>query len=106
MTKDQFISIAGWQNITFGHATALSKMAHLVEEVQELVTALQNNDQSKRIEFADCFILLFGAAASDGMSYDDICLAIDEKMSINYKRSWGKIEENGVVHHTKEGSKP
>lgn len=52
-------------------------------------------------EFADCFILLFGAADIFGMSYEDICKAIDDKMSINYKRNWGKPDENGVVNHVK-----
>jgi hypothetical protein len=54
------------------------------------------------MEFADCFILLFGAAASDGMSYDDICKAIDEKMEINFNRKWGKPNNDGVVNHIRE----
>ena len=53
------------------------------------------------MEFADCFILLFGAAAADGMSYTDICSCIEEKMKINYKREWGEPDENGVVNHIK-----
>lgn len=101
MTEEQFNKITEWQRKTFGHATALSKIAHLAEELQELVSDLQTNNPDKRIEFADCFILLFGAAASDGMTYDDIVLAIAEKMEINYQRKWGKIEKNGVVHHVK-----
>lgn len=99
MNKRQFDEITEWQKVTFGQATALSKIAHLTEELQELVTDLQNNNVGKTMEFADCFILLFGAAASDGMSYDDICNCIDEKMSINYLRKWGKPKENGVVNH-------
>lgn len=101
MTKEQFISITEWQNKTFGQATPLSKIAHLAEELEELVTDLKENNSGKTLEFADCFILLFGAAASDGMSYENICNAIDEKMSINYQRKWGKPQENGVVNHIK-----
>jgi len=45
--------------------------------------------------------LLFGTAASDGMSYEDICEAIESKMQINFKRKWGKPDKNGVVNHIK-----
>lgn len=59
------------------------------------------NEVNKRLEFADCFFLLFGAAAADGMSYDDVCAAIQEKFEINLKRQWGKPDANGVVKHIK-----
>jgi hypothetical protein len=102
MKEEQFESISKWQKETFGQATALSKLAHLDKEIQELWDELKTNGIGKKLEFADCFILLFGAAASDGMSYEDICNAIEEKMSINYQRKWGKPDENGIVNHIKE----
>lgn len=101
MTKEQFESISKWQNETFGEATALSKIAHLKQEVEELKIDLEKDCPAKIFEFADCFILLFGAAASDGMFYEDICNAIDKKMEMNKKRKWGKPDENGVVNHIK-----
>lgn len=103
MNKRQFDEITKWQNETFGQATALSKIAHLAEELQELVDDLKVNAENRRLEFADCFILLFGAAASDGMSYDKILEAVEEKMLINYRRKWGKPNENGVVNHVRDG---
>lgn len=99
MNKRQFDEITKWQNETFGQVTALSKIAHLAEELQELVDDLKVNAENRRLEFADCFILLFGAAASDGMSYEKILEAVEEKMLINYQRKWGKPNENGVVNH-------
>ena len=99
MTKDLFTETINWQNNTFKQATALSKLAHLKEELQELRTDVENNSADKRLEFADCFILLFGAAASAGMSYDDIQESIKEKMAINYQRKWGKPNEEGYVKH-------
>jgi predicted HAD superfamily Cof-like phosphohydrolase len=51
---------------------------------------------------ADCFFLLFGSAAADGMSYQDICNAIQEKFEINKRRRWGKPDENGIVKHIKD----
>lgn len=103
MTKEQFIEITEWQNKTFGKATALSKVNHLKQEVDELRYALDSDDTDLSIseEFADCFILLFGAAASHGFTFDSICEIIDNKMQINYKRNWGKPDENGVVNHIK-----
>jgi len=101
MKKLQFETISKWQNETFGQATALSKTAHLKQEVKELRKDLKNDSPAKKLEFADCFILLFGAAASDGMSYEDICNAIDEKMEINKSRKWGNPDKNGVINHLK-----
>lgn len=63
------------------------------------------NLDGKRLEFADCFIVLFGAVAADGMSYNDIWLAIHEKFEINKSRKWGNPDLNGVVKHVEEGQK-
>ena len=103
MTGKQFEDIIKWQNETFGRASTMSKMHHLLQEIIELVEAIRSNDPNKRLEFADCFLLLFGAAASDGMSYYEICQAINEKMEINKKRKWGEPDKNGVVNHIKDG---
>ncbi len=105
MTNGQFLEITEWQKKTFGQATTLSKLAHLKEEVKELEEAIKqsnvtDNDEATK-EFADCFILLYGAASSFGMSWKDIGEAIDAKMEINKARKWGKPESNGVVHHVK-----
>ena len=99
MTEQQFNEISAWQRETFGQATPLSKIAHLAEELQELVSDLKSNNPARRLEFADCFFLLFGSAAADGMTYQDICQAIQEKFEINKARKWGKPDENGVVQH-------
>lgn len=99
MTEQQFKEITAWQKETFGQATALSKISHLGEELSELNYDLINNKPERRLEFADCFFLLFGAAAADGMTYQDICQAIQEKFEINKTRKWGKPDANGVVNH-------
>jgi len=101
MTEKQFNEVIKWQKETFPKATSLSKATHLLEEVKELRNDLLADYPSKRHEFADCFMLLFGSAAADGMSYQDICNAIDEKMQINRQRQWGTPDEHGVVHHIK-----
>jgi hypothetical protein len=103
MTEEQFKFITKWQKETFGKATALSKAKHLRKEIDELISAIENNESDKRLEFADVFILAFGSAASDGMSYQEICSVIDVKMAINVSRKWGNPDEDGVVLHVKEG---
>lgn len=103
MTKGQYERVTTWQYETFAKSTALSKVKHLAEELDELKFDLINNRPEKRLEFADCFILLMGAAKLDGMTYEDICQAIEDKMEINLKRKWQKPDENGVVRHEKNG---
>lgn len=101
MNKKQFLEITHWQRETFGEATPLSKVAHLTQEVQELKTDLEEDNADVRLEYADCFLLLFGSASASGMTYEDICAAIDEKMAINRKRHWGTPDKDGVVNHIK-----
>lgn len=102
MTKQQFEEITKWQNETFGKFSPQAALAHLEEELDELNYDLYHNIETRNMEWADCFILLFGAAKRDGLSYEDICNAINSKMDINYKRNWGVTEENGVIHHIEE----
>lgn len=99
MTQEQFNYITDWQAKTFPKATALSKVHHLIEEVNELKNDVEACSPNTRLEFADCFLLLFGAAKAYGMSYDSILEAIHDKMQINLKRNWGKPDANGVVKH-------
>lgn len=99
--EKQFSEIVQWQKETFPGATTMSKIEHLKEEIEELSISIAIDAVDKRLEYADCFMLLFGAAAADGMSYNDICAAIDEKMQINRSREWGLPDEKGVVHHIK-----
>jgi len=102
MTEKQFKEITEWQEITFPTSTALSKVAHLKQEVLELESDLKANSSHKYSEWADCAILLFGAAKLAGMDYKGCLNAIQEKFEINKVRKWGKPDENGVVNHLKD----
>jgi hypothetical protein len=99
MTKEIFTEVTDWQKSTFPTASVLSKMHHLEEEVHELIYDLVTNNKNRRLEFADCFLLLFGAAKADGMEYEDILNCIIEKFEICKSRKWGKPDENRVVKH-------
>lgn len=102
MNKKLFEAICKWQTETFRQATALSKILHLKQEIEELIIEIKFDGIDKKLEFADCFILLFGAASSEGMTYEDICNAIQEKFEINKTRKWGKADKNGIVKHIKD----
>lgn len=101
MKKEQFEAITLWQKQTFGQATPLSKLAHLKQEIEELEKDIISGEPKRHLEYADCFFLLFGCAAADGLTYEAIISSIDEKFSINKDRKWGKPDENGVVNHIK-----
>ncbi len=107
MTKEMFEEITAWQKQVFTKATAKTAVAHLFEEVKELNGALYDEDHvidfEKRrkvlMEYADCFLLLFGSASLYGLSYEDICKAINDKMEINKQRKWGEVNDQGYVKH-------
>lgn len=100
MTKEQFETITKWQKETFTDATVESKIAHLLQELEEVKE--DGKLMTRGLEFSDCFFLLFGAAAVAGMNYDMICAAIQYKFEINKARKWGKPDADGVVNHIKE----
>jgi hypothetical protein len=101
MNQDLFKEVTDWQKATFKEIYPMPLLLHLGQEIEEVVVSIVVNDPDKRLEFADCFILLMGAAKADGMSYEDICQAISEKLEINKKRTWGEPDSNGVINHIK-----
>lgn len=101
-----FEEITAWQKSVFTKATALSAANHLSEEVDELQEAVACIEegaasQHEKIlhEYADCFLLLFGSASLYGLTYEDICQAINQKMQINKQRKWGEVNKDGYVKH-------
>lgn len=104
MTREQFEDIRKWQMETFPESTSFAKLNHLKEEIEEVENEISYNfesNESMKLEFADCFILLMGAAAEEGMDYDSIIEAISRKMEINKNREWGVADDKGVVNHLK-----
>lgn len=102
MTKELFEKITKWQDKTFPESTELSMLHHLKKELEELLNEAKAKEylsESKRLEYADCFLLLFGAAQKAGFNYNRICVAINQKYEINKLRNWGEPDENGVVEH-------
>ncbi len=102
MNQELFKEVTDWQEATFKEIKAMPLLRHLGQEVEEVIVSSLIGDTDIRLEFADCFILLMGAAKADGMSYEDICNAISEKLEINKKRVWGEPDSNGVINHIKQ----
>jgi NTP pyrophosphatase (non-canonical NTP hydrolase) len=76
---------------------ALSIVAHLEEEIEELKTAIKSKyTQAIAQETADCFLMLLHIAYL--YSFDLLERAV-EKMLINLKRTWGEPDEKGIIHH-------
>lgn len=98
MHQHQYQTITTWQDKTFTKATALSCVHHLIEEVQELKTDLEKGTVNHE-EIADCFLLLFAVCNKLGLNYDAVVKIIDDKMNINYQRTWGEPNELGYVKH-------
>ena len=92
-----------WQDETFKTATSLSKLYHLKKEINELIEAVEKDERlAFASEYADCFLLLFGAARKDGLESEDILKVMILKQEINKRRKWGEADENGVVEHISE----
>lgn len=102
MTEQQYHEITSWQLATFPTGTPISILSHLSDEISELCEDLTNRKATAKEELADCMILLFGAAHRMGMSYEQICQAIENKHQINQARKWQKPDERGVVKHVKD----
>lgn len=69
---------------------------HLLEEVEELIDAMGEarqlgkgyspKNEELRMEYADCFLLLFDSARKAGYDLDAIFNAMQEKLDINKTR--------------------
>ncbi len=86
--------INAWQLVTFPHANAASKCAHLAKEVLELA-----KNPTDPEELADCFFLIAGMAHVAGV---DLAAAVHDKLVVNKARKWGKPDAHGVVEHVRD----
>lgn len=89
---------ATWADSVWGDRTGQPQGAlnHLQEEVQELI-----GSPFDAAEYADCFALLVDAARMAGIPPDKLLLAVEAKLEINKKRTWGPVGADGVSHHVK-----
>lgn len=86
-----------WGKRQFPHATAATQLAHLRQEVEELI-----GDPNDLMEYADVFALMLSALYSSGYSFEDLVGAMREKLVINQSRNWGPANEFGFVEHVRD----
>lgn len=70
MTKEKFLEIVVWQNSTFPNSTIFSKLAHLKQELKEVEIDILTDNPDVKLEFADCYILLFGCVSAANIDFD------------------------------------
>lgn len=87
-----------FQRRVFPNQTVEAKLKHLKREVDEAMA-----NPSDRLEWADCLLLLFAAAAKQGLTLDDLLIAAHQKIDINNDRQWHAPDRDGVCAHVKEG---
>jgi hypothetical protein len=93
--------IGEWANRTFPESTSATILAHLRDEVVELMDA---EPAQRAAEAADCFLLLLHLAHRDGFSLFDAGVV---KAAINAKRTWASVtNERGYFGHVKDEAGP
>lgn len=89
--------IQEWQAATFGaNRTAQGPANHLVREANEL--AANPNDI---VELADVFFLAFDIMRCNKWTFDDILVALEDKLTVNMSRDWKKPDVDGVCEHVR-----
>lgn len=103
--REVFDDFIRWQDETFPNKTTHSLMTHFKDEIVELEKEIESGEglmKNKYLEFADCFLLLFALAESEGMDYPLIVKSIKDKMTINKTREWESPDKDGVCSHVRK----
>lgn len=93
--------IGSWGERTFPKATFMSIIKHMRREVVELENSATKDNAGE--ECADIFCMLLHIAHR---YHFDLYAETQKKMDINYKRTWGEPDADGVVEHVREGVLP
>jgi len=90
---DLYTRVVSFSQKTFADATLLDHVLKLDKEVKEL-----KNKPTDVMEYADCLMCLFTSAYGANISYPDLIRAVSEKLAINEKRKWVKLEDGTYQH--------
>ena len=96
-------AVGDWAEQTFTQSSRDAILAHLSDEVAELVDAEHENYASENQvmeEAADCYLLLLRYAHVVGFSLQDVAAT---KFIRNTRRRWGTPDHRGVVRHVGQG---
>lgn len=88
--KYLFKIITAWQTKTFGVLGSQLYLDKLKEELFEVEKETDSN--LKLLEYADCFIVLFGAVNADGFTMVDLQNSIIEKYKLNKASKFNLVD--------------
>lgn len=100
-TFEQLMSThTDWSLNIYKDGTKFTSLIHLRKEVGELEQAIISDESKANIgfELADCFLLLFDAAARCGFDGMELKSYIEAKININKERKWQK-QDDGTYRH-------
>jgi len=85
--------IGEWARKAFPDANSIAHMIKLKHEAQEVIEAPYDVK-----EYADCLIALIGAVHKADISLFELIDATKEKLEVNKKRNWIKLEDGTYQH--------
>ena len=99
---DLYEEIVDWSQETFGNNSErgpIGPLKHLIKEAGEAIEAPKDI-----LEYADCQILVWDAAARAGFSYDELIAAVTAKFAMLKHREYPKTSDGEISEHVKETS--
>lgn len=89
----------------FPKSTSVGSLRHLLREIQETIDEIDSDDPSPLqdegiplMEYADCILCILSSASFAGFTSEQIFKAVNNKIDINYKRSWKYNGDNTYSH--------
>jgi len=98
--RQTYEDIIEWSQATFGSSTErgpIGPLKHLIKEAGEAIEAPKDI-----LEYADCQILVWDAAARAGFSYDELIAAVTAKFAMLKHREYPKTADGEISEHVKE----
>lgn len=97
--KELFKNWGLWARYQLPNQTTIGKINHLIKETKELKASAEQG-YVDIVEIADCFGLLFSICNIEGIGYDDMCNALENKLEVNKAREWPEVSSlDGTYHH-------
>lgn len=85
-------SIIQWRDER-GGSTLEGSLSHLIEEAEDL-----KENPYDPLALADVGILWMSICERAGFSMDEMAVAIDSKIKVNYSRLW-EADDKGIIRH-------
>lgn len=99
MNRDQFIEINKWTREKTIPRSATELVERLIKIVKDIAYTITVNDRDRtRKAYAEAFITLYGSAAAQGYTYEEIVGFIAEKHRLNAEEVFKNEMKIKTVH--------